>query len=109
MGRKSAHAYTLEDQQALISGQFVFDSALPVTSRSQFGDSQWNWFDRTNFRFQFVPESKLCVDWPYTAVRHLEVSRRRKRARKSPRPIPPLPPDLIEDVKRAFYLIAKFP
>ncbi len=111
MAKKSAaYAYALEDQQALVSGQFEFDPDLPVTPRSRFQDSQWNWFDRNNPRFKVLPERKLRIDWPEVDRGRLDTGLTAKKTAKSLRSgILLLPTEIVEDLKRAFYIIILFP
>lgn len=110
MAKKSAaYAYALENQQAVVSGQFEFDPDLPVTPRSRFQDSQWNWFDRNNLRFKVLPERKLRVDWPDESTGRLGSGLRLKKvAHGRQSGIPPLPQEIVEDLKRAFYIIILF-
>lgn len=106
----AAYAYALENQQALVSGQFEFDPDLLVTPRSRFQDSQWNWFDRNNLRLKVLPERKLRVDWPNESTGRLGSGLKSKKivhGRQSG--IPPLPQEIVEDLKRAFYIIILFP
>lgn len=111
MAKKSAaYAYALENQQAVVSGQFEFDPDLPVSPRSRFQDSQWNWFDRNNLRFKILPERKLRVDWPDESTGRLGSGLRLKKvAHGRQSGIPPLPQEIVEDLKRAFYIIILFP
>ena len=81
----SNYTYTLDDQRALVSGQFHFHPDLPVTERSRFGDGEWNWFNERNRRFRILPESKLCVDWSRITAGVRRVKPREKRTAKSRR------------------------
>lgn len=111
MAKKSAaYAYALEDQQAVVSGQFEFDPDLLVTPRSRFQDSQWNWFDRNNPRYKVLPERRLRIDWPEVDRGHLDTNLIAKTTAKSLRSgILLLPKEIVEDLKRAFYIIILFP
>jgi len=108
--RPTAYAYALDDQRALVSGQFTFHSDLPVTQRSRFGDNLWDWFNENNKRFKVVGRCKLRVDWSAVTagVRRL-TSKAKSVAKNRRRFIPQLPKAIVEDLRRAFYIISLFP
>jgi len=108
--RSTAYAYASDDQQALVSGQFTFLPDLPVTQRSRFGDNLWDWFDDNNERFKVVSQGKLRVDWSAVTVGVRPLNSKAKSSAKNHRRfIPQLPKGIVEDLKRAFYIISLFP
>jgi integrase len=104
------YAYAVADQQALVSGQFVFHPGLPVTEKSRFGDPEWNWFDEQNLRFKIIHQCNMRIDWsvPTAGLKH-PGSKARGAAKTHRRFIPQLPKEIIEDLKRAFYITSHFP
>ncbi|HXM47848.1 MAG TPA: site-specific integrase [Pyrinomonadaceae bacterium] len=108
--RSTAYAYAYDDQQALVSGQFTFHPDLPVTQRSRFGDNLWDWFDENNERFKVVGQCKLRFDWSAVTVGVRPLTSKAKSPAKNRRRfIPQLPKDILEDLRRAFYITSLFP
>jgi integrase len=106
----SNYSFALDDQRAVVSGQFHFHADLPITERSRFGDPEWNWFTERNRRFRILPESKMCIDWSRITAGVRRMKPRAKRVPKSHRLcVPQLPKEIIEDLRRAFYIIILFP
>lgn len=104
------YGYDLEDHQALVSGQFAFHPDLLVTEQSRFGDAEWNWFNEENRRFKIIGESKLRFDWSLVTAEVKPAESQAKRSTRTRRRfIPQLPKEIIEDLKRAFYITSLFP
>ena len=93
-----------------MSGEFNFEYDLPITPLSKFGDNRWDWFDRNNPRFKVLTAYKLQVDWPQVITGRIFKIQRAEKTPKRVRVLPPnLPYNMVEDLKRAFYIIILFP
>lgn len=99
----------LKDHCAIADGNFIFDENLRVTKHSVFGDGQWDWTDKDNLRLHATQDAKQRVNW-----NEMTVGAGTSAARKFPRGIhqrfaPILPKEIVQDMKRAFYIIVHFP
>jgi len=106
MEAKLAKGFVLDKQRALESGTFPFDPDLPVSKKSRFGSSKWDYSDESNLRLKVLCRSKLCIDWSAISLGVTPSSKLRTRHQKF---IPQLPQEIIEDLKRAFFIITLFP
>lgn len=90
------------------AGTFEFLESLPVSAKSLFGDSKWDFNDEKNPRLKMVNSSKLRFDWTEIACSPRGTSRGR-RPRNYQKFVAVLPPRMVEDLKRAFFLALIFP
>ncbi len=101
------HAYSLDDHQAIVSGTFMFDPTLRVSERSKFGDDDWDWFDESNKRLKIVSKYKLAIDW--AEILGVRPPKRQCNFPSHRRYVPQLPQEIVEDLKRAFFIVSFFP
>jgi len=99
----------LVDYAALESGSFVFDPDLPISKHSVFGDESWNWSDTNNPRLNTTQASKLRINWKEMTADIPARNFRRACKGKYQSFAPILPPEMVEDLKRAFFILAFFP
>jgi integrase len=102
-------ANPLEHSEQLISGTLNFYADLAVSEKSRFGDSQWNWNDESNLRLKFNNPSKLLIDWAAITLESKSNTSPGRQLGHHQAFIPLLPKHLVEDLKRAFFIIAYHP
>ncbi len=100
-------SYSLEESSALMSGEFLFSPDLPVSEKSRFGDGKWDWNDENNIRLKVNSPCQLMIDW--AAITLEAKSSRQVKLKRNQLFIPQLPERLVEDLKRAFLIIAYHP
>jgi Phage integrase family len=99
----------LKDHRAIANGNFVFDETLRITKNSVFGDGEWDWTDKDNLRLHATQDNKQRLNWnEMTAGTSASASRKFPRG-VNQRFVPILPKEIVEDLKRAFYIIVHFP
>lgn len=96
----------LSEHRALESGSFIFHPDLPVSKKSCFGDSKWDWSASEYLRLKVLNKGKLLIDWDQFTV---GITARASLRTCNQLFIPQLPEEIIEDLKRAFFIIACFP
>jgi len=99
--------YDIDDLNLIDNSIFHFHSNLPVSKSSKFGDSVWNWNIEHNARLKMINEGRIKFDWDAATIgteAFLNAEKQITQAfsRK-------LPPKIIEDLKRAFFLYIVFP
>jgi integrase len=103
--KKRIPSDSLSEHRALESGTFVFHADLPISTRSRFGDGKWDWRDK-GLRLKVLSKGKLLIDWDQFTIGKTAAASLRMCNRLF---IPQLPKEMIEDLKRAFFIIACFP
>src|SRR6267142_1931242 len=109
MDKTSGAHNELEDFGELESGTFLFNPSLPVSKKSRFGDRQWDYTNEENNRLKVLSKCKLFVDWADMTLDsppQLAFTTRNSNQRLF---VPRLPQAIIEDLKRAFFIISLFP
>jgi hypothetical protein len=101
------YGYTLEDQASIVSGAFPFDSRIPVSRNSCFGDAEWNYLDDRNKRLKVLNPAALSYSWDRVTIgTQMSYSVAVKTNQKF---VARLPVEMVEDLRRAFFLIGMFP
>lgn len=111
MSKRSKRAvYTLEEQRALLTGDFLFHPKLKISDKSRFGDGKWDWTNENNFRLRALTKAQLCINWDDLILssapgRSNEIPKLHRQQRFRPQ----LPAEMIEDLKRAVVIMTLFP
>lgn len=99
--------YGLPDIEALSKGSFDFNGGIPVSSTSTFNDTVWDWQDKNNERLRHLAPSHLVINWNKYTIGTSECNE--QKANNTQFFVPQLPLEMIEDVKRAFFIYLLFP
>lgn len=91
--------------RAVQTGNFEFHDALPVSAKSCFGDSHWDFRDENNPRLNASNQSSLHYDWSLI-TRQVQSARALRNHQQF---LAVLPFEMVEDLKRAFLLMLMFP
>jgi hypothetical protein len=100
---------SLKQLHALASGTFPFDANLPVSTTSRFGDAIWDWTDPRNKRLLATAKSRLRFNWAEITLGTSESLSRNGLKLHHQHFLPLLPAEIVEDLKRAFFIIALLP
>jgi len=105
-----AEAYPSTEHQRLLSGAFVFNPDLRVSVKSRFSDAKWDWTDKNNLRLKATSKSKLSINWAEIVLGTIpRISKTKGNVARQQHFIPQLPEEIIEDLKRAYFMIITFP
>lgn len=103
-------AYSLIEHRALVAGEFLFNPELRVSKKSRFEDGRWDWTIENNLRLKVTRKAKLCIDWTEIT---LGANTQRSNSKIKLHPLklfrPALHEEIVEDLKRAFFIAASFP
>lgn len=91
--------------RAAQTGNFEFHNDLPVSAKSCFGDSHWDFRDENNPRLSVSNQSSLHYDWSQI-TRQIQPARALRNHQQF---LAVLPFEMVEDLKRAFLLVLMFP
>lgn len=83
-------------------GKLRFDSSLPVSPNSNFGDDVWDWNSDNRSRLNSLSPAKLRIDWRRYDPSQKECDGRTLYASQSFLPV--LTPEIIHDLKRAAFV-----
>src|ERR1044071_6273953 len=64
--RTELHAALETEQRELgeiLQGRFAFREGLPVSKKSYYGSSTWDWSDSANLRLKIYNPSQLKIEW----------------------------------------------
>lgn len=100
------YGYGTEHIDLLQKRKFIFSPATPVSRKSLFGGTIWDYTDETNERLKVLDDCKLTINWE-------EVTKGTAASdaiiKKSDAFVPVLPDAMIEDIKIGVFMYALFP
>jgi hypothetical protein len=102
------YGYTLKHLSEIITGSFLFNPQMPVSKKSCFSAGVWNWTDEHNGRLKVVNDSKVCFNWDEVTI-GTEACQRAALRNQHQQFLPVLPKEMVEDIKRAFFIYSMFP
>jgi hypothetical protein len=102
------YGYTLEHLGSVITGSFLFNPDIPISRKSRFGDSVWDWTDEHNARLKVLTGGKVKFDWDSVTIgteacQHAVIRGRNQKF------LAVLPEEMVEDIRRAIFIYALFP
>ncbi|MEJ7849530.1 MAG: site-specific integrase [Pyrinomonadaceae bacterium] len=101
------YGYGQTKQETVLNGDFVFNDNLPMSKKSCFGDAVWDWTDEDNQRLKVLSDAKIRFDWDAVTVGTAASKQAVKFNHQEFLAI--LPAGIVEDIKRAALIYAKFP
>lgn len=102
-------AHPVQVSEALLSGKFNFYPNTAVSEKSHFGDDRWDWNDGSNLRLKFNNPCKLLIDWAAITIGSNSNKVPDRKLGHNQAFIPLLPERVVEDLKRASFIIAYHP
>src|SRR3712207_6735974 len=102
------YGYTLQDIDSVINASFPFNPDIPVSRKSRFGDSMWDWTDEQNSRLKVITDCKVRFDWDSVTI-GTEACRNAVLQGIHQKFLAVLPAEMIEDIRRALFIYAMFP
>jgi hypothetical protein len=102
------YRYTLEDLGSVITGRFLFNPDIPVSRKSIFSDSVWDWTDEHNPRLKAVTNNKLKINWDTITI-GTEASQNAVLQPGFKKFLAVLPREMVEDIRRALFIYTVFP
>lgn len=93
--------------QSIMEGEIHFSDNLPVSRKSVFGDSVWDWNEEYNRKVKTLPDSKLKFNWKAATIGNEESKMHVKLSNQAFTVV--LPKDILNDIKRAAFIYFKFP
>lgn len=102
------YGYTLQHLGSVITANFLFHSNIPVSRKSCFGDSIWDWTDEYNARLKVVNDSKVRFDWDSITI-GTEACQNAVIRGINQKFVAVLPEEIVEDIRRAIFIYAMFP
>lgn len=101
------YGYTLKHLGSAIAGNFLFNSDIPVSRKSRFGDAVWDWNDEHNGRLKVISPGKVRFNWD--AVTKGTEACQKAMLQGPQKFLAVLPVEMVEDIRRAFFIYAMFP
>lgn len=101
------YGYSIEDLASLENQTFNFNPELPISKSSKFGDAIWDWNEEHNARLRVINQGRLKIDWEACTLGTIACKEHVKHPNQAFSR--ELPPKIIEDLKRAFFLFTIFP
>jgi len=104
----SDYGYTLEHLGSVITATFLFNSNIPISRKSCFGDRVWDWTEEHNARLKVLHDCKVRFDWDSVTI-GTEACRSAVIRGVNQKFLPILPEEMVEDIRRAIFIYAMFP
>jgi integrase len=101
------YGYTLKNLGSVITADFLFNPDIPVSRKSSFGDSVWDWSDEHNARLKVVNDSKVRFDWDEITIGKEACENAVLRSNQKFSAM--LPEEMVEDIRRAIFIYTMFP
>jgi integrase len=98
---------TLNDLNALLSGNFLFNPDTPVSRKSRYGDKEWDWTDEENDRLKATSNSSIRFSWEKVTIGSEACLN--AALRNNQKFIPMLTEEILEDIRRGIFIFSMFP
>jgi integrase len=102
------YGYTLQQLGSVITSTFIYTPDIPISRKSRFGDSVWDWTDEHNARLKVVGSHRVKFDWDAITI-GMEACQKAVLQSVRQKFLVVLPKEMVEDIRRAIFIYAMFP